>query len=51
MKKRQTAQDWGKGDAGAVERVFAYTMKLPAVYRNYKKYKWVKDLTVKEETV
>ncbi len=24
-------------------------LKLPAVYRNYKKYKWVKDLTVKEE--
>ncbi|MDC7290610.1 MATE family efflux transporter [Blautia schinkii] len=23
-------------------------IKLPAVYRNYKKYKWVKDLTVKE---
>ncbi len=25
-------------------------VKLPAVYRNYKKYKWVKDLTVREET-
>ena len=24
-------------------------VKLPAVYRNYKKYKWVKDLTVPEE--
>ncbi len=24
-------------------------LKLPAVYINYKKYKWVKDLTVKEE--
>ncbi len=24
-------------------------VKLPAVYKNYKKYKWVKDLTVKEE--
>ncbi len=24
-------------------------IKLPAVYRNYKKYKWVKDLTSKEE--
>lgn len=24
-------------------------VKLPAVYRNYKKYKWVKDLTVKED--
>ncbi len=23
--------------------------KIPAVYKNYKKYKWVKDLTVKEE--
>lgn len=23
-------------------------IKLPAVYKNYKKYKWVKDLTVKE---
>ena len=23
--------------------------KLPAVYLNYKKYKWVKDLTIKEE--
>ncbi len=23
-------------------------VKLPAVYRNYKKYKWVRDLTVKE---
>ena len=22
-------------------------IKLPAVYRNYKKYKWIKDLTVK----
>ena len=22
-------------------------VKLPAVYRHYKKYKWVKDLTVK----
>lgn len=90
------AQYWGKGDKGAVERVFAYVMKvtaavsflfflvgmcvpasgivllglltafvlklpvlavyfivnldeivkLPAVYRHYKKYKWVKDLTV-----
>ncbi len=25
-------------------------VKLPAVYRHYKKYKWVKDLTVKENT-
>ena len=25
------------------------TVKLPAVYRHYKKYKWVKDLTVKTE--
>ena len=25
-------------------------IKLPAVYRHYKKYKWVKDLTVKGET-
>ncbi len=25
-------------------------LKLPAVYINYKKYKWVKDLTNKEET-
>lgn len=25
--------------------------KLPAVYINYKKYKWVKDLTIKEETL
>ncbi len=24
-------------------------VKLPAVYRHYKKYKWVKDLTVKTE--
>ncbi len=24
-------------------------LKLPAVYINYKKYKWVKDLTIKEE--
>lgn len=24
-------------------------IKLPAVYRHYKKYQWVKDLTVKEE--
>ncbi len=24
-------------------------VKLPAVYRHYKKYKWVKDLTVKEK--
>lgn len=24
-------------------------LKLPAVYRHYKKYKWVKDLTIKEE--
>lgn len=24
-------------------------IKLPAVYRHYKKYKWVKDLTVREE--
>ncbi len=24
-------------------------VKLPAVYRNYKKYKWVKNLTLKEE--
>ncbi len=24
-------------------------LKIPAVYKNYKKYKWVKDLTVKEE--
>ena len=24
-------------------------LKLPAVYINYKKYKWVKDLTAKEE--
>ena len=23
-------------------------VKLPAVYKHYKKYKWVKDLTVKE---
>ncbi len=23
--------------------------KIPAVYKNYKKYKWVKDLTIKEE--
>ncbi len=23
-------------------------LKIPAVYKNYKKYKWVKDLTVKE---
>ena len=26
-------------------------VKLPAVYRHYKKYRWVKDLTVREETV
>lgn len=25
-------------------------VKLPAVYRNYKKYKWVRDLTRQEET-
>lgn len=25
-------------------------LKLPAVYRNYKKNKWVKDLTIKEES-
>lgn len=25
------------------------TLKLPGVYKNYKKYKWVKDLTIKEE--
>ncbi len=25
-------------------------VKLPAVFRHYKKYKWVKDLTVKENT-
>ena len=24
-------------------------IKLPAVYRHYKEYKWVKDLTIKEE--
>ncbi len=24
-------------------------LKLPAVYLNYKKYNWVKDLTIKEE--
>lgn len=26
-------------------------IKLPAVFSNYKKYKWVKDLTIKEEIV
>lgn len=26
-------------------------IKLPAVYLHYKKYQWVRDLTVKEETV
>ena len=25
------------------------TLKLPAVYKNYKKYKWVKDLTLRED--
>ena len=24
-------------------------VKIPAVYRNYKKYRWVRDLTVKTE--
>ncbi len=24
-------------------------LKIPAVYKNYKKYKWVKDLTIKEK--
>ena len=24
-------------------------VKLPAVYRHYRKYKWLKDLTVREE--
>ena len=32
---------------GGIPKTFDELLKLPAVYRHYKKYNWVKDLTVK----